>query len=244
MKTLHPAMPAPPRSGPPVLAPRRPSPARARIPRPPANRDAQGATAQGQGSQGRQPGSGPATPVRAATVERSSIQRTVSAPGEVLALAQQRVRAPFAGIVTALDVVEGDRVRRGQTVGSLVARDAEAAVTGAREMLRAAKTPQEQDDAQRALELAEDHLVTSPLTTSVAGIVTARSAAPGDRVSEGQELLTVVDESSLVFRARVAQSDLAGIHPGERAEVELSGADRPALREPSTASSPASIPPP
>jgi RND family efflux transporter MFP subunit len=150
----------------------------------------------------------------------------VSAPGEVQALVQQQVRAPFAGIITALDVVEGDRVHNGQTVGSLVARDAQAAVTGAKEMLRAARTPQEQDDAQRALELAKDHLVTSPLTTSVAGIVTARSAAPGDRVSEGQELITVVDESSLVFRARVAQSDLGGIRPGERAEVELSGAGK------------------
>ena len=173
------------------------------------------------------PDSGPATPVRTAAVERSSLERLVSAPGEVQALAQQRVRAPFAGVVTALDVVAGDRVRRGQTVGGLVSRDAEAAVTGAQEMLRAAETPQERDDAERALELARAHLVTSPLTTSVAGIVTDRSAASGDRVAEGQELLTVVDESSLVFRALVAQSDLGGIRPGERAEIELSGAADP-----------------
>lgn len=196
-------------------------------PAPPQGQAPGGTTAATGGDSGDGAGAAPeqqaATPVRTATVERASLDRTVTAPGEVVALVEQRVRAPFAGVITALDVVVGDRVKAGQRVGQMVARDAEAAVAGAREMLRAAETAQEKADAQRALELARKHLVRSPLTTSVGGLVTARTAAPGDRVSEGQELLTVIDTSSLVFRAHVAQSDLADIAPGETAQVQLSG---------------------
>ena len=88
------------------------------------------------------PSEGPSgTPVQVAEVEVATMERTVSAPGHTVALVQQKVRAPFAGTLTGLSVVVGDAVQRGEQVGTIVARDSEAAVAGAEEMVRGAKTP-------------------------------------------------------------------------------------------------------
>ncbi len=167
------------------------------------------------------------TPVTVAEVARATLISEVTAPGETVALIEEKLRAPFGGVLDKLDVVEGDRVGKGQVVGSLVARDSAAALAGAREMERTARTPEERADAGRAVELAESHRVTSPLAASVSGVVVSRAAAAGDRVAEDQELLTIAAANSFVFRARVAQSDLARMHPGQRAEIELAGSRGP-----------------
>ena len=167
------------------------------------------------------------TPVQVAPVARATLDDIVSAPGETAALVEQSVRAPFAGTLTALSVVEGDRVTRGERIGSVVARDSEAALQGAEEMARVARSDRERADAQRALELARSHRIETPLVASAAGIVSKRSASAGDRVGEDQELVTVAVADSFVFRASVAQSDLARVRPGLRATIELAGSAKP-----------------
>jgi len=168
-----------------------------------------------------------ATPVSVAAVERATLTETITAPGSTAMLVEQQVRAPFAGVLTALGVVEGDRVARGQQIGELVARDSEAALRGAEEMLRSASNESERADAERALELARSHRVEAPLLAAASGIVTRRAASAGDRVGEDQELLTIAAADSLVFRADVAQSDLARIRPGMAVEIDLAGAGPP-----------------
>src|SRR4030095_5451468 len=87
-------------------------------------------------------------PVRVAAVGRRTLSETVSAPGHTVALAQEKIRAPFAGTLTELSVTDGDRVRAGQTVGTIVSRDSDAALIGAREMERQAR--RETEEAGRA----------------------------------------------------------------------------------------------
>lgn len=169
----------------------------------------------------------PATPVKVARVERATLSEVVSAPGRTAALVQQKLRAPFSGTLTDLRVAEGDVVRRGQVLGAMVARDSEAALSGAREMTRQASTPEEKRDAQRALALAERNLVRRPLVASWSGAVASRAASAGDRLAEDQEILTIEDTGSLVFLADVSQADLANVRPGQPASIELAG--RPAI---------------
>ncbi len=164
-----------------------------------------------------------AIPVRIAAVERATLADEVVAPGKTAALVQEKVRAPFPGTLTELSVVDGDRVRRGQTVGFVVSRDSEAALAGAREMERQASTDAEKSDAARAVALAEKGLVRAPLTSPGDGTVLAHAAARGDRVTEDQEILTIADVGSVAFLADVNQSDLARIRPGQSASVEISG---------------------
>jgi len=167
------------------------------------------------------------TPVLVAAVTHATLPLTVSAPGRTAALTQQKLRAPFTGTLTELKVVDGDPVSRGQVLGTIVARESEAALSGAREMLRQAATPAEKSDAERALALAQKNLVRKALIASWDGAVIAHTASAGDRVTEDQEILTISDASSLVFLADVPQSDLPRVRPGQKATVELAGGHAP-----------------
>jgi multidrug efflux pump subunit AcrA (membrane-fusion protein) len=161
--------------------------------------------------------------VKVAAVQKTTLREIVNAPGKTSALAEQKVRAPFAGTLTELRVTPGDRVRRGQVLGTMVARESDAALSGAREMLRQATTPDEKRDAGRALALAEKNLVRRPLVAAWNGAVLSRAASAGDRLAEDAEVLTIEDSASVVFLADVSQSDLARLKPGQTASIELAG---------------------
>lgn len=174
------------------------------------------------------PGKGEATPsaptpVRVAPLQVATLQVFVSGPGKTVALSQQKVRAPFAGTLTELKVSDGDPVRRGQTLGWLVARESEAALSGARSMVREALTPRERTDADRALSLAEKNLVRTPLTATSDGAVASHAASAGDRLAEDQEILTINDARSLAFVADVPQADLSKVSAGQPATVQFAG---------------------
>jgi HlyD family secretion protein len=162
-------------------------------------------------------------PVRVAVVARRTLAETVTAPGHTAALALEKIRPPFAGRLTELSVTDGDAVRAGQPVGTIVSRESEAALNGAREMDRQARTDAEKADASRAVALAERGLVRAPILAPATGTVVAHSAVRGDRVSEDQELLTIADAASWIFQADLAQSDLTRIRPGQAVAVELAG---------------------
>jgi membrane fusion protein, multidrug efflux system len=168
-----------------------------------------------------------AVPVVVGRVARTTLSDIVSAPGKTAALSQEKVRAPFAGSLTEFKVADGDRVRRGDRLATIVSRDSESALAGAREMAREAKTDSEKADAARALELAERGLVRAHIDAPADGVVLTHAAVGGDRVSEDQEILTIADASSVVFLADVPQSDLGRIRPGQSAQIEIAGRATP-----------------
>lgn len=164
-----------------------------------------------------------ATPVRTAVVARGTLAVVVSGPGRTEALDLQKVRAPFAGTLESLRVVLGDRVQSGEEIGAVVSQASQAALTGAQVMLREAKTSAERSDAERAIELAKQNLIETPLRAPRAGIVTSRGASQGDLLSPGDSIVSIASASSIVFIARIAQSDLARIRPGQRARIDAPG---------------------
>ncbi len=168
-----------------------------------------------------------AIPVRVGIVSTANLQELVSGPGKIVALVQQKVRAPFAGTLTSLRAADGDRVAAGQVLGSVVSRDSEAALSGAREMLRGASSQAEKLDAERALKLAEKNLVQAPVRSSASGVVLSHAASAGDRVSEDQEILTVAETNSVAFVADIPQSEVAKIQPGQLASIEFPGRSQP-----------------
>lgn len=167
-----------------------------------------------------------AVPVRIAPVERRNLSEEVAASGHTTALAQEKIRAPYAGTLSELSVTDGDRVRRGQEIGAVVSRDTEAALAGARDMQRQARTDAEKTDAARALALAERGLVRGSILAPTDGTVLSHAAVRGDRISEDQEVLTIADPASVAFLADVPQSELGRIRRGQAAWVEIAG--RPA----------------
>jgi multidrug efflux pump subunit AcrA (membrane-fusion protein) len=162
-------------------------------------------------------------PVQISAVSRADLAETVSGTGHVVALVEQKIRAPFVGTLAELDVVDGDRVRKGQTLGVIVSRDSEAALLGAEQMVREAQTEAERTDADRALALARASLIRSSLKSPSEGVVLSHAASAGDRVAEDQEILSISAVDSLVFEADVSQADLPRVHPGQKAQVTLPG---------------------
>lgn len=166
-------------------------------------------------------------PVRAQAVMLANFTETVQCPGKTSALAQQKLRTPFAGTLSELRVTDGDEVKRGEVLGAVVARDSEAALAGAREMEREASTPRERSDAARAVALAEKNLVRAPLRATADGVVVSHTAAAGDRLSEDAEIVTIAESGSMVFMADVPQSRLSRIRTGEPAAIVLAGRPGP-----------------
>ena len=167
------------------------------------------------------------TPVQMARVQRRNLRTIVTAPGRTAALIEERVRAPFVGTLTSLTVTVGDHVRRGQEIGAIVAQNSEAALRGAQAMMQSARTPAERADAERAVGLAERDLVHTPLRVGRPGVVTARSASVGERLSEGDSIVSVAASGSIVFIAEIAQSEVGGVAAGQLAEIALAAAPHP-----------------
>ena len=162
-----------------------------------------------------------ATPVTMGQVTRATIAVTVTGAGETDAVQDERVRAPFNGLLVTLRPTLGEHVRQGQVIGELVSQNSEAALQGARSMLRTARTGAERADAERALALAEHDLVRTPLRAPRDGIVIARPASPGELLAEGDSVVSIAATNSMVFYADIAQSDLARVHAGQPATVQL-----------------------
>jgi RND family efflux transporter MFP subunit len=172
---------------------------------------------------GKDSAGGSATPVRTAPISRADLAVVVSGPGRTDALDVQKVRAPFIGTLRLLTVVIGDRVQSGQVIGAFVAQASDAALAGAEVMVRGATTPAERSDAARALELAKQNLVETPLRAPRAGVVVSRSASQGDLLNQGDSIVSIASAGSIVFVARIAQNDLPQVRPGQRATVALPG---------------------
>lgn len=160
-------------------------------------------------------------PVRVAEVSREMVHVIVSGPGRTDAIEQQKVNAPFRGTIRRLLVVDGDHVKTGQVVGTIVSVNSEAAIAGAQSMLGAARTASEQQDAERALAIARAGAVAAPLRVPESGVVVSHGASEGDLVNDQQSILTIAATDSIVFVASIAQTELAKIHPGESVTVDV-----------------------
>ncbi|HEX5419267.1 MAG TPA: efflux RND transporter periplasmic adaptor subunit [Gammaproteobacteria bacterium] len=168
-------------------------------------------------------------PVKVDAVRRQSLAVIVGAPGRTEALRQDQVRAPFASRVMSLRVADGDRVAEGQVLAVVVAKNSEAALLGAEQMLKAARTETDKADAKRAVEVAKASLVQQTLRAPAAGIVLSHAAETGGYANEDEVLVTLVETDTVFFDAQVAQSDVGRISAGQAAHIDLPAAGSEAV---------------
>lgn len=169
------------------------------------------------------------TPVKVRKVKRVTLEVKVSAPGRTQALEQQKVRAPFDCRLVKLSVSKGDFVHSGQQIGAVVSRNSEAALMGARAMLRDAQTSSARSDAKRAVKLAKKNLVRRPLNAPESGVVVSHKASEGENLGRGALIVSIAALDSFVFIARVTQTDLSRVKPKEQATVTLAAIPHPML---------------
>jgi multidrug efflux pump subunit AcrA (membrane-fusion protein) len=136
--------------------------------------------------------------------------------GETVALRHISLRAPAAGRVVGLNILTGDRVRRGEVVAHIISREVEAAVNG----LAVAR----QIDSAEASGLAHSvnryvHGRGVAVTVPEDAIVAERSVSSGQLVADLDQLADLVDPRSLFVNAAVPVDDLAKISAGMEAIV-------------------------
>ena len=168
-----------------------------------------------------------ATPVSVARARLDTLRELVTAPGQTGVLREEHVRAPFAGVLTSLRVTDGDRVAAGETIGTMVSLNSEAALDGARAMLASARSASDSADARRALALAQANQIERAVRAPEGGVVLAHAASPGDRLAEGDEIVRLGAAGSTIFIADVAQSEASGVRAGQPVEIRLAAERAP-----------------
>jgi RND family efflux transporter MFP subunit len=207
------------------------------------------------------------------SVRHGEIQDARRFLGEVAALEETPLGARIVSQVLAVNVREGDRVRRGQALIELDSREledaaasSEAAIAAASETVAAAEQayaaerdaaardqvlvearaiPREQWDRSQAslaaakarLEASRAQLTSARRASDTArtrrgfaiieapfdGVVSARSASPGDLAAPGRPLVSVVRNNNLSVRVKVPQEFIGSLRVGGHVQLETPG---------------------
>ena len=190
-----------------------------------------------------------AIPVEGVAAVRDTLLVSVSAAGQAAAYRQATLRAQVEGQVRRVAVRENDRVAPGgllleidPTQYELNVERARAAVTSAEAMFReltlfddriedatireererVARSRSNLDQARVDLRQAELNLERTRIRPGFPGRVASLKVVPGQWVSAGDELLTVVDLDPIKVEVQVLEGEVAFLTPGREARVSFS----------------------
>ncbi len=146
---------------------------------------------------------------------KEPVEVFIAATGKTNALREEKIFSPIAGRILSLKVLEGTSVKEGSDLITIKTKESQAAVDGAEALLRDAKTAQESTGAQKALQLSLSTQSIVSVRAKFDGVVSSRNVIEGELVTENEELLTILDLSTIVFNASVTLSDLPSIRIGQ-----------------------------
>jgi len=137
--------------------------------------------------------------------------------GETEARRHISLRAPAAGRVIGLNLLTGDRVKRGEVVAQIISREDEAAINGLAVARRVdpANASSLADSVKRYVRGAG-----VPVIAPENAIVAQRIVSSGQLVADLDQLADLIDPRSVFVNAAVPVSDLAAIRPGMEAIVD------------------------
>lgn len=182
-------------------------------------------------------------PVAATAAVRRDLSRTATVVAPVEPVRMIGVNSLMSGTVLALHAQEGDRVRAGQLLAELDARETRAQLERARAVLASAEaafernkqlyatqiiTATEFDQSRSAYEVAKSdvevwrtRLEFSRISAPSAALVTAKHIEAGSAVSPNQRAFDLADVSQLVVRVRLSELDVVHLRPGATLDVSL-----------------------
>lgn len=189
----------------------------------------------------------PGMAVTLAPVESKTLPHVLSVSGPVAAFQEMQLGVELSGLrITALNVDVGQSVRKGQVLLSLDHRALDANLAQARASLQVA-----QANYKRAQTLADSKLVsvadvdslraqlaqaqaseaTAQLQRDFAdlrapenGVISTRLVQAGQVVSAGSELLGLIRDNRLEWRAQLGEAQLARVHVGDAVRIDYQGA--------------------
>jgi RND family efflux transporter MFP subunit len=178
--------------------------------------------------------------IRVAPVD---LTRSVTVTGPVEPVRKVLVSSQIAGTVQSIAVEEGSRVRAGDVLAELDAREASAQLERAKATLSSAKAGFERAEqlqsrnlssaaqfdvakaeyeiAKADVELWQTRLAFCRIEAPVNGVVSAKSIERGSAVSSNETMFTLDDDSQLVVRARVSELDVVHLKTGRTVPIQL-----------------------
>ncbi len=185
----------------------------------------------------------PAPEVATVTVRPSPAERTLTAVGTLEPVARVLVAAQAEGVVTAVHVREGDRVRAGELLVELDSRELEAELAQAEASLEEATStwnrvqslrsdglvPEQELDAARAtlriasakVDALHTRLSFTHIAAPVSGVVVARQVEVGNLASPRSPLLELASGSGLLLRVPVSELEVVKLTAGDPARVTV-----------------------
>ncbi len=161
----------------------------------------------------------PRAKVEIALARLGNIDNTVSTTGSFQVLRDEKVKSTISGKIERVFVREGDAVKRGEVLVTIMSQESNAAIEGARELMGQAKTAAAKSEAEKALKLAEGTAALAKITAPFDGAVSNRFVTEGELVNAGSDLLEMIDPQTEYFVADVPVSLLPSIRAGETAEL-------------------------
>jgi membrane fusion protein, multidrug efflux system len=182
-------------------------------------------------------------PVAVVAVASRDLARSVVVTGPVEPVRTIGVNSLLAGTVLAVHAQEGDRVRQGELLAELDARETRAQFERAQAVLANAQTVFERNEQLAATKIITDaefeqsrssyevaksdaevwrtRLAFTRITAPSAGVVTVKLVEAGSAVSVNQRCFDLADVSLLVVRVQVSELDVVYVRPGAAAAVTL-----------------------
>ena len=186
-------------------------------------------------------------PVEVATVENRAVSAYIRSSANLVAENQVKVLSEVEGRVAVLNVEEGDYVRQGQILASLVRDDAEIGLKKAelRQANAQAAYRRGEDLAAKELisreefdkfkmehELAGEELAEARWTlektmirSPFSGLISERMLQVGQHIRPGDELFQVTDVEPLIARIFLPERDVLGLEVGREVLIVLNADD-------------------
>jgi membrane fusion protein (multidrug efflux system) len=167
--------------------------------------------------------SAPRALVEVARAEPGSIFEHLHVTGSFMVVRDQKIKSPIAGKILNVYVLEGDNVKKGDAIATLISKESDAIITGAKQLLQIAQTEKEKQDARKALRLAEETASKINVAAPFSGIVNTRFVSEGEYISEGTDIAEVIDLRTAYFLADVPVEDLPKLKIGQRVVLSVPG---------------------
>jgi membrane fusion protein, multidrug efflux system len=183
------------------------------------------------------------TNVEIELVKRGSVSRTSVIAGMLEPIRTVGVNAQLSGILLSLKVEEGHRVRQGDVLAEIDARELEAQARSAEAALKFAQSTVERSEQlfkQQIITMAElerdraafesakasnEQLKTrlgyARVTAPISGIITEKRIEAGDIVSSSTRLFSVADVSTLVTRIQVSELEVSTLRAGDMVPLSV-----------------------
>jgi membrane fusion protein (multidrug efflux system) len=184
--------------------------------------------------------------VEVASVSEGSVSVYISSTANLVAENEVKVLSEVEGRVLTLRVEEGDWVKHGQVLATLVRDDEEiefkkaqlketnarAAYDRAKELVDRELISREEFDkltidyqiARQEMAEAEWALKKATIVAPFTGRITARMTQLGQHVRPGDELFQVTDYDPLIARIYLPERDVLGLEEGRQVQIRLDAA--------------------